>query len=337
MKPDGLRIALTPGEPGGIGPDLCVRLAQGGGVAERVVVADPDLLRARADCLGLPLVLRPFDPSAFPVPSPAGVLSCLPVPLAARGLPGQLDPANAASVLQSLTLACEGCLTGLFDALVTGPVHKSVFFEAGFSFSGHTEFLAAQCQADPVMMLMAPGLRVALLTTHVPLAAVPGLVTRERLRRVLRILDRDLRAHFAIEQPTILVCGLNPHAGENGHLGREEVEIIIPALDELRREGLNLIGPLSADSLFVPDQLDKGDAVLALYHDQGLPVLKHRGFGQAVNITLGLPIVRTSVDHGTALSLAGTGQADPGSLMAAERLAIELASYRRLDRGKAIK
>ncbi|MEI6414608.1 MAG: 4-hydroxythreonine-4-phosphate dehydrogenase PdxA [Pseudomonadota bacterium] len=324
-----LRIALTPGEPAGIGPDLCIQIAQQASVAQRVVLADPDLLRERATCLGLPLVLRAFDPVDPPVPSPAGVLSYLPVPLANRGLPGRLDPANAGPVLKALTLACDGCLSGLFDALVTGPLHKGVINEAGFSFSGHTEFLALQCQADPVMMLVAPGLRVALLTTHVPLAAVPGLVTRTRCRQVLRILDGDLRSRFAIDRPRIQVCGLNPHAGEGGYLGREEVDIIAPAIEELRREGMNVEGPISADSLFIPGNLHKIDAVLALYHDQGLPVLKHLGFGRAVNVTLGLPILRTSVDHGTALALVGTGQADPGSLMAAEHLAWELADHRR--------
>jgi 4-hydroxythreonine-4-phosphate dehydrogenase len=233
-------------------------------------------------------------------------------------------------VLRTLERAADGCLAGEFDALVTGPVHKSVINDAGIPFSGHTEFLAARCGgAHPVMLLAADSLRVALATTHLPLAEVSRAITRERLQRVLRILDHDLRARFGLPQPRILVCGLNPHAGEGGHLGREEIDVIGPALESLRAEGLELVGPLPADTLFTPRHLQHADAVLAMYHDQGLPVLKYAGFGHAVNITLGLPIVRTSVDHGTALELAGNGRAETGSLQAALELAANIVQRSR--------
>ncbi len=311
------RIALTPGEPAGIGPELCARLARGHPRAELVLVADAGLIRQRAG-----LAPAPYDPRR---PAQAGALRLLQVGLAAPSRPGHLDPANAPYVLETLGRACDACLAGEFQALVTGPVHKGVINDAGRPFSGHTEFLAERAQAWPVMMLTAPGLRVALATTHLPLRAVADAITRERLERVLRILHRDLRRRFALPAPRILVCGLNPHAGEGGHLGREEREIIGPLLEALRREGMALVGPLPADTLFVPRHLEHADAVLAMYHDQGLPVLKHLGFGRAVNVTLGLPMVRTSVDHGVALDLAGTGRADPGSLRAALDLAVELA------------
>ncbi|MDX5332674.1 MAG: 4-hydroxythreonine-4-phosphate dehydrogenase PdxA [Gammaproteobacteria bacterium] len=320
------RIAITPGEPAGIGPDLVIALAQQAFDAELVAIADPALLMARAAELGLPLVIDPCAPDTPAVPHVAGRLRVLPVALAAPVRSGHLDPANAGYVLETLRLAVDGCLDGRFDALVTGPVHKGVINDAGIPFTGHTEFLAERSGGHhPVMMLAAGDLRVALATTHLPLAEVSAAITRGRLERVLRILDHDLRQRFCIERPRILVCGLNPHAGEGGHLGREEIETIGPVLEQLRTEGLDLIGPLPADTLFTPRHLAQADAVLAMYHDQGLPVLKHVGFGQAVNITLGLPIVRTSVDHGTALELAGSGRAETGSLHAALTLAITLA------------
>ena len=322
------RLALTPGEPAGIGPDLCVQLAQRDLPAQLVAIATPDLLRDRARRLRLPLELLPYTPGAPPLAQRAGSLSILPLPMARLQPPGQLDPANAPYVLATLARACDGCLAGEFDALVTGPVHKGIINDAGIPFSGHTEFLAARCGAEPVMMLVAPGLRVALATTHLPLRAVADQITRPTLERVIHILDADLRRRFGIPRPRLLVCGLNPHAGEGGHLGREERDIIAPLLDELRAAGLDLVGPVPADSAFVPEQLARVDAVLAMYHDQGLPVLKHLGFGQAVNVTLGLPIIRVSVDHGTALELAGTGRADAGSLQAALDLALRMTASR---------
>jgi 4-hydroxythreonine-4-phosphate dehydrogenase len=325
------RLAITPGEPAGVGPDLLVRLAQEPQAAELVAVADPALLTARAAALGLPLRLRSFDPALAPQAPCPGALACLEVPLAAPASPGRLDPANSGYVLETLRRAVAACLAGDVAALVTGPVHKGVINDAGIGFSGHTEFLAALTGGEPVMLLACPGLRVALATTHLPLAAVPAALNRANLERVLRVLHRDLVTRFGIPVPRILVCGLNPHAGEGGHLGREEVEVIGPVLDDLRAEGLRLEGPLPADTVFVPSRLERADAVLAMYHDQGLPVLKHRCFGTAVNITLGLPIIRTSVDHGTALDLAGTDRADLGSLRAAVRAALDLVAASRLS------
>jgi 4-hydroxythreonine-4-phosphate dehydrogenase len=320
------RLALTPGEPGGVGPELCVQIAQRAWPAELVAFADPDLLAARAAHLGLPLTLLPYDPGAAPRPQRAGTLGIAPVPLRAPAPPGRLDPANAAYVLDTLRQATAACLDGAAAALVTGPVHKGVINDAGIAFSGHTEFLAQQTGGQPVMMLACPGLRVALATTHLPLAAVPRALDAATLERVIRVLVTDLATRFGRPRPHVLVCGLNPHAGEGGHLGREEIEVITPLLERLRGEGMDLVGPLPADTAFTPSALDGADAVLAMYHDQGLPVLKHLGFGQAVNITLGLPIVRTSVDHGTALDLAGSGRADPGSLQAAIETALELVA-----------
>jgi 4-hydroxythreonine-4-phosphate dehydrogenase len=325
------RLAITPGEPAGVGPDLVVRLAQEPQLAELVAVVDPALLSARAAALGLPLRLRSFDPALAPQAPCPGALACLEVPLAAPASPGRLDPANSGYVLETLRRAVAACLAGDVAALVTGPVHKGVINDAGIGFSGHTEFLAALTGGEPVMLLACPGLRVALATTHLPLAAVPAALNRANLERVLRVLHRDLVTRFGIPVPRILVCGLNPHAGEGGHLGREEVEVIGPVLDDLRAEGLRLEGPLPADTVFVPSRLERADAVLAMYHDQGLPVLKHRCFGTAVNITLGLPIIRTSVDHGTALDLAGTDRADLGSLRAAVRAALDLVAASRLS------
>lgn len=318
-------IAITAGEPAGIGPDLCVQIAQRPLRASLVVVADPELLRERAVQLGLPLHVTELSDSD-PVPSHSpGRLCVAPVPRATATTPGLLSPANGEYVLTTLTLAVEGCTAGRYAALVTAPVHKGVINQAGVPFTGHTEFLAALTGGHPVMMLTCPGLRVALATTHLPLRDVADAIDRPLLEHVLGILEQDLRQRFGIARPRILVCGLNPHAGEGGYLGREEIDVIEPALQALRARGMLVEGPLPADTLFTPKYLDRADAVLAMYHDQGLPVLKHRGFGQAVNITLGLPIIRTSVDHGTALELAGTGRADPGSLLAAIEEAIGMA------------
>jgi len=313
-----LRIALTPGEPAGIGPDLCLLLAQQPQTAELVTVCDPELLQQRAAQLGLPFHYRLFDPALAAQAMTAGELCILPVRMETAARCGELDTRNARYVLDTLDVAIEGCQSGQFHALVTGPLHKGNINDAGIPFSGHTEYLAAATRTEDVVMLLASdSLRVALATTHVPLAQVSSVITAERLQRVIRVLHTGLRVRFGINQPHIKVCGLNPHAGEGGHLGREEIEIIIPTLQGLRDEGMNLEGPLSADTLFNKAGTGDCDAVLAMYHDQGLPVLKYSGFGRAVNITLGLPIIRTSVDHGTALELAGTGNVDTGSLQMA--------------------
>ena len=325
--PETARILLTPGEPAGIGPDLCLSLAQHDHAAELVAVADAQLLAQRAAQLGLTIQLNPWSAHDPARPNRAGALSVLEVPLRQPARAGHLDTANAPYVLETLDAAVAACLAGEAHALVTGPVHKGVINDAGIAFTGHTEFLAARCGVDQVvMMLTAPGLRVGLATTHLPLSQVSAAITPALLERVLTVLEHDLRSRFAIARPRILVCGLNPHAGEGGHLGREEIEIIAPVLERLREAGMSLLGPLPADTVFVPKYLRQADAVLAMYHDQGLPVLKHAGFGQAVNITLGLPIIRTSVDHGTALDLAGSGKADTGSLHAAVEAACAMAA-----------
>lgn len=317
------RLALTPGEPSGIGPDLTVQLAQLPLNAEIVVVADPTLLAERATQLRLPLTIRPYRPEVASRPQQPGELTVLATPLGAPARCGKLDTANAAYVLETLRIATERCVRGELDALITGPVHKGVINDAGFAFTGHTEYLAALTGTPlVVMMLMAGDLRVALVTTHLPLSDVPQHITAPRLESVLRILGTDLQRQLGISKPRILVCGLNPHAGENGHLGREEIETIEPVLEKLRREGMNLNGPIPADTAFIPKRLEQTDVVLAMYHDQGLPVLKYAGFGEAINMTLGLPFVRTSVDHGTALELAGSGRADSSSLRAALDVAL---------------
>jgi len=324
-----LSIALTAGEPAGIGPDLCLQLATEPCAHQRVIIADPDLLAERASLLGLDIELLPYDAAQPARAQQAGQISVLPVPLTASCQPGKLNPANARYVLETLRLGGQGCLDGEFAAVVTAPVHKGVINDAGVPFSGHTEFFADQTGTRQVVMMLAcPGLRVALATTHLPLREVADAINTESLERVIRILQADLQDKFGIAEPRILVCGLNPHAGEGGHLGREEIDIIIPLLERLRGEGMALEGPLPADTLFTAKHLDHADAVLAMYHDQGLPVLKHKGFGQAVNITLGMPIIRTSVDHGTALDLAGTGRADVGSLRVALDTAISMIEAR---------
>ena len=319
------RLLITPGEPAGIGPDLVVQCAQQDAAADWRVVADHTLLSARARQLGLPLQIEQVDHRSPPQPQRAGHLRVWHIPMAVTAVAGQLDPANAGYVLETLRCATDACRRGDADAMVTGPVQKSVINDAGVPFTGHTEFLAERCGAPlPVMLLVADGLRVALVTTHLPLREVAGAITPQRLAQTLRILDQDLRRRFAISAPRILVCGLNPHAGEGGHLGHEDAEVIAPTLARLRAEGLHLTGPVPADTAFTPRWLATADAVLAMYHDQGLPTLKYAGFGAAVNVTLGLPIVRTSVDHGTALDLAGSGQADTGSFVAALKLAEHL-------------
>jgi 4-hydroxythreonine-4-phosphate dehydrogenase len=320
-----LRLALTPGEPAGIGPDLCVALARLPREIELVVIGDPALLEERAARLGHPFRYRRFDPAAPPAATAAGELCILPVPLAVPARCGRLDERNARYVLATLDRAVEGCRHGSFAAMVTGPVHKGIINAAGIPFSGHTGYLArAAGTDDAVMLLVAGDLRVALATTHIPLAQVSECITPERLQRVIRVLHTGLREGFGIRRPRILVCGLNPHAGEDGHLGREEIDVLIPTLEALRQEGLDLTGPLPADTAFTPGRIALSDAILAMYHDQGLPVLKHAGFGRAVNVTLGLPFIRTSVDHGTALDLAGTGRAGTGSLEAALECALAM-------------
>lgn len=321
------RIALTAGEPAGIGPDLCIALAQAELPCQLVVIASPALLQERAKRLGLPLQVSEFNAESPVEPSAVGQLLVLPVELIAPVNPGQLNLANSRYVLKTLTKAVQGCSKGVFAAMVTAPVHKGVINDANIAFTGHTEFIANITGGNPVMMLATPGLRVALVTIHLPLAEVSKAITHNRLRQVIRVLHQDLISRFSIPNPRILVCGLNPHAGENGYLGREEIDIIEPVLNGLRNQGMNLDGPLPADTLFTPKYLDNADVVLAMYHDQGLPVLKHMGFGKAVNITLGLPIIRTSVDHGTALDLAGSGLADPGSLHYALETALAMANH----------
>ena len=314
-------LAVTSGEPAGVGPELCAHRAGRGWPVRTVVLGDIGLIRERA--AGRVAVVL-FDPACDA--APANALEVLHVPLAVPARAGTLDAANAPYVPALLDRALAGCRSGEFAGMVTAPVHKGVINDAGVPFSGHTEYLAEHTGTPlVVMMLVGGGMRVALATTHLPLAAVPAAITRELLEATLRILHGDLMRHFGLTAPRILVAGLNPHAGEGGHMGREEIEVITPVLEKLRREGMQLAGPLPADTLFVPHTLEQGDAVLAMYHDQGLPVLKHASFGGGVNVTLGLPIIRTSVDHGTALDLAGTGKADPGSLFAAVELAIAMA------------
>ncbi|MES2218190.1 MAG: 4-hydroxythreonine-4-phosphate dehydrogenase PdxA [Pseudomonadota bacterium] len=323
------RILLTTGEPAGIGPDIVVQLAQQHFTAELCVVADPALLQARARMLGLPLTLVDADLTNPPLLHNPGELTLLPVSLNAPCTPGKLSTDNAPYVMQCLAMGADLTLKKKADALVTGPVHKSIINDAGIAFTGHTEFLADFCQARQVLMLFVVDcVKVALATTHIPLAQVPAAITAIVLREKLQLLHAELNNKFHLPEPKILVCGLNPHAGEAGHLGREEIDIIGPALAELRAANINVIGPLPADTIFTKQVLAGADAVFAMYHDQALPVVKYLGFDRAVNVTLGLPIIRTSVDHGTALRLAGTGQADPGSLVAAVRLAVSLCHSR---------
>ncbi len=314
-------VAVTAGEPAGIGPDLCAMLAQRRLPARIVMIADATLLHDRARALGIR-----GDMSRYSDANTAGDFSVLHVPLAQAVQAGTLNPANSTYVLRTLEVAADGCRDGAFDAMATAPVHKGVINDAGIAFTGHTEFLAERLRAPQVVMMLAGGgMRVALATTHLALHDVAAAITRKGLEQTLRVLHHDLITRFAIPRPRIIVAGLNPHAGESGHLGREEIDIIVPVLERLRNEGFDLTGPLPADTLFQPERLAQCDCVLAMYHDQGLPVLKYASFGAGINITLGLPIIRTSVDHGTALDLAGTGKAKSESLVAAIELATELA------------
>jgi 4-hydroxythreonine-4-phosphate dehydrogenase len=323
-EPRRPRIALTAGEPAGIGPELVARLTREDTGADLVVIADAGLMAERARGSGIELALEPYASAACA--GRGDRLAIIDVSLRAPSIAGRLDARNARYVLDTLARAAEGVERGEFAAIVTAPVHKGVINDAGMRFSGHTEYFADRAGCEVVMMLVAERLRVALATTHLPLSAVPSAITGHGLETTLRILARDLAARFGLTSPRIAVLGLNPHAGEGGHLGREEIEIMQPLLDRLRAEGMDLVGPLPADTAFVTRHLRGYDAVLAMYHDQGLPVLKHAGFGHAVNVTLGLPYVRTSVDHGTALDLAGSGRADAGSLQAAVRLARDLCA-----------
>lgn len=319
------RIIVTSGEPAGIGPDICVMLAQSDWRAAMVVAGDRRVLAETAIALEQPLRILDYDRTQPAAAHRGGTMTVLHVPIARSVVPGVLEVGNAAYVMELLGVACDGCMNGEFAAMVTAPVQKSVIIDAGFDFTGHTEYLAARTRAAlPVMMLLAGDLRVALVTTHLALAEVPQAVTRARLMATLRIVHADLERHFGLAPPRMTVLGLNPHAGESGHLGREEIEVIEPVLAQLRAEGLDVRGPIPADTAFAPQFLENADVVVAMYHDQGLPVLKHVGFGNAVNMTLGLPILRTSVDHGTALALARTGRADAGSLRAAFSLAANL-------------
>ena len=330
-------LAVTSGEPAGIGPELCLRLAGYAGAARPVILGDRALLQARASALNLPVIFRDFsaqnqvDREPQEIPSGYAPLEVLHIPLAEAAMPGQLNPANAPYVLALLDRALAGCQSGEFAAMVTAPVHKGVINQGGVHFTGHTEYLAEKT-ATPLVVMMLAGdtergpLRVALVTTHLPLKDVPAAITAELLEKILRILDADLRHKYGLAKPRILVTGLNPHAGEGGYLGREEIDIIEPVLAKLRAEGMQLSGPHPADTLFTPPLLAQGDAVLAMYHDQGLTALKYATFGHGINVTLGLPIIRTSVDHGTALELAGTGRADPGSLFAAVAEAARMAA-----------
>jgi len=321
------RLAVTAGEPAGIGAELLIRLAAAPLAATLVAIADRQLLQRAAARCGTDVVLIDDDGAGEAVCCP-GTLRVRHAPLAVDEVPGRPDPRNAPHVLATLAEAADGCLAGRYDAVVTAPLQKSSINDAGIPFSGHTEFFAARARTDVVMMLASPDLRVALATTHLPLAAVPAAITAASLTRVLRIVHAELRTKFGLADPRIAVLGLNPHAGEGGHLGREELDTIAPTLDVLRAEGMRLLGPLPADTAFVPAQRSHYDAVLAMYHDQALPVLKSEAFDRTVNLTLGLPFIRTSVDHGTALDLAGSGRADPSSLIAAANLALALVQRR---------
>jgi len=321
------RIAITPGEPAGIGPDIVVRLAQLDWPVELVVVADSQLLEQRAQRLQLPLRTIPYNASQPAKPQAAGTLTVCEIALQHEVVPQHLDVANASYVIATLARAAEGCLNDEFAAVVTGPVHKGIINEAGISFSGHTEFFAQVSETKQVVMMLATeGLRVALVTTHVPLVDVSRHITKDKVFRVLEIIANDMTQKWGIKNPRILVCGLNPHAGEQGHLGGEEIAHISPAIKQAQQQGLNVSGPYPADTVFQPHYLENADVIVAMYHDQGLPVLKYKGFGNAINITLGLPFIRTSVDHGTALDKAGTHLIDDRSALLALRTAIDMVN-----------
>lgn len=318
------RLVITSGEPAGIGPDLVIKLAQQAWPVELVVIGDKSLIQSRAQQLNLAVTIQDYDASKAPQPSKAHTILLEHLATAESVIPGQLNPANADYVIHMLKRAISGCMNNEFAGIVTGPIHKGVINDAGVPFTGHTELLAEESNTKQVVMMLAtPGLRVALATTHLPLSDVPAAITKPLLREIVKITHGSLQQQFAIAHPRILVAGLNPHAGEDGHMGREEIDTITPVLEEFS-EHMNLLGPLPADTLFTPKYLADADAVIAMYHDQGLPVLKHMGFGNAVNITLGLPFIRTSVDHGTALDLAGTGKADTGSFVYAIEVALQM-------------
>jgi len=322
-------IAITPGEPAGIGPDLVIQLSQCRQPQPLIVIADEQLLRDRATLLELPLEILHLSDFSVSEPAPPANLYLWSVPLSNQVAPGQPSSTNANSLLDALRIATRGCLDGHFKAMVTGPINKAMINDAGIPFTGHTEFIADLCQSEqPVMLLTGGNLRVALATTHMPINAVSNAISQERLEQILKILIHDLTTSFNIPHPRVLVLGLNPHAGEGGHLGTEEIDSICPAIESLSKQGFAVEGPVPADTAFLPARLKGIDVVLAMYHDQGLPVLKFAGFGTAVNTTLGLPIIRTSVDHGTALDLAGSGRADLGSFQAALKLAITMAENR---------
>ncbi|VAW86373.1 4-hydroxythreonine-4-phosphate dehydrogenase [hydrothermal vent metagenome] len=322
------RIAITPGEPAGIGPDLCLAMMQQPCDAQLIVIADPLLLQQRCQQLGLQLTFKTFDPALPAQAQQPGELTILPVPLASSVTAGLLSADNASYVLQTLNVATKLCLDQTLSALVTGPVHKGIINEGGIPFTGHTEYLATATQTQRVVMLLsAQKLRVALVTTHLPLSEVSAHINASGVEQTIQILHQELQLKFNIKQPRILVCGLNPHAGEDGHLGSEDKNIIQPAIERQRQQGIHVFGPIPADTAFIPSRLSACDVVLTMYHDQGLPVLKYVGFGSAINVTLGLPIIRTSVDHGTALELAGSGQADPSSLKEAVRVAIDISRH----------
>lgn len=319
------RLALTPGEPAGIGPDLILQLSSAPKDAELIVVADKKMMQERAEQLNIAIQFSAYQRDTKASVNKPGEIKIIDIKCREPVKAGCLNSANSNYVLETLTRATQGCISKEFAAIVTAPLHKGIINDAGVAFTGHTEFLAELTKAElPVMMLAADKLRVALATTHLPLKDVSAAISKDSLRQVIRILHQDLVTKFGIESPHILICGLNPHAGESGHMGHEEIDTIEPVINELKQAGMNLSGPLPADTLFTPKYLETADAVLAMYHDQGLPVLKHVGFGHAINVTLGLPIIRTSVDHGTALDLAGTGKASTGSLVAALDAAIEM-------------
>ncbi|MDH5393148.1 MAG: 4-hydroxythreonine-4-phosphate dehydrogenase PdxA [Gammaproteobacteria bacterium] len=323
------KLAVTPGEPGGIGPDLVLQLACRAHDFQMVAIADLEMLRARAKQLNLSIDFKPYDSTTPRHSHRPGQLEVLDVKLAQASECGVLNAHNALYILDTLQQAVKACLSTEFDAMVTGPIHKGIINQAGIAFTGHTEYLAAQCgDCTPVMMLATEKMRVALVTTHLPLSEVSQAITKDKLEQVIQILNNDLIQRFGIQNPAIYICGLNPHAGENGYLGKEEIDTIQPVINRLKAQGLNLSDALPADTLFTQHYLQKADVILSMYHDQGLPVLKHSGFGKAVNITLGLPIIRTSVDHGTALDLAGSGNADVGSFVYACEIASQMVQQK---------
>lgn len=327
--PTSPTLILTAGEPAGIGPNLCVQISQLDLPCKLVVIANRGLLQDRARKMQLPMRLIDYKPSVVEKHN-SGNLHVIHVPLNKPSIPGKLDSSNARYVLETLEYAVKGCCRGEFDGMVTAPVHKGIINDAGITFTGHTEYLSELTNSQVVMMLVGQNMRVALATTHLPLKDVAPAITYENLEQQIRIINHDLITRFAITMPRIAVAGLNPHAGESGYLGSEEIETIIPVLEKLRLEGINLIGPLPADTLFVPKNLKDFDCIFVMYHDQGLPVLKHASFGESVNVTLGLPIIRTSVDHGTALDLVTAGKPNPQSLLAAIEIAIELVRNKNL-------